>query len=372
MSPLVLSVLLCVVSAVCYAAGAIVQERVAATGPHGTYAPLAQPRWWGAVVLTGAGAGLHVAALAYGPLSLVQPLGALTIVFALPMGALVVRRRVAAAGWRGAILASAGLAGLMSLTGEARPGESLNTSERPVLAVGALVAAALLVLGARWVRRPVVRGVALAVAAGAVFGMASVFTKTVAEGWADGEALAVLAPSMAAVAVLAVSGLLLSQASYRGAGLAAPLATATVVNPAVAAAVGIAAMGERFRYGLPGELLALVAAAVAAVGVVMLTVEGSKHEPQEQEQEQERETDGPRGPRGPGGTRSTTPLPRPARELSPNPAAAAPAAAPEPSLERRSRLRLPRGERFGAFRGAADEDGTGRRLVTAGAKSTAK
>ncbi|MFE7122398.1 DMT family transporter, partial [Streptomyces sp. NPDC057654] len=247
MSPLVLSVLLCVVSAVCYAAGAIVQERVAATGPHGAYAPFGQPRWWGAVVLTGAGAALHVAALAYGPLSLVQPLGALTIVFALPMGALVVRRRVAAAGWHGALLASVGLAGLMSLTGEARPGESLDTAERPVLAVGVLVMAALLVLATRRMRRPVVRGVALAVAAGAVFGMASVFTKTVAEGWADGETLAVLAPSLAAVAVLAVSGLLLSQASYRGAGLAAPLATATVVNPAVAAAVGIVAMGERFR-----------------------------------------------------------------------------------------------------------------------------
>ncbi|MEU1567881.1 DMT family transporter, partial [Streptomyces mirabilis] len=84
MSALALSVLLSFVSAVAYAGGAIVQEQVALTSPDQTYAPLRRPGWWAAVALSGVGGVLHVVALAYGPLSLVQPLGALTIVFALP------------------------------------------------------------------------------------------------------------------------------------------------------------------------------------------------------------------------------------------------------------------------------------------------
>ncbi|WP_275404823.1 DMT family transporter, partial [Streptomyces sp. SID10815] len=101
MSALALSVLLSFVSAVAYAGGAIVQERVAVTSPGKRYAPLRRPAWWAAVALNGLGALLHVVALAYGPLSLVQPLGALTIVFALPMAALFVGRRAGAAAWRG-------------------------------------------------------------------------------------------------------------------------------------------------------------------------------------------------------------------------------------------------------------------------------
>lgn len=95
MSALALSVLLSLVSAVAYAGGAIVQEQVAVSHPDEQYAPLRRPGWWAAVALNGLGGLLHVVALAYGPLSLVQPLGALTIVFALPMAALFVGRRAA-------------------------------------------------------------------------------------------------------------------------------------------------------------------------------------------------------------------------------------------------------------------------------------
>ena len=110
MSSLALAVVLSLVSAVAYAAGAIMQEHVAASTSARPYAPLHHAAWWVAVALNGLGAVLHVVALAYGPLSLVQPLGALTIVFALPMAALFVRRRAGAAAWRGAIMATAGLA----------------------------------------------------------------------------------------------------------------------------------------------------------------------------------------------------------------------------------------------------------------------
>jgi hypothetical protein len=102
--------------------------------------------------------------------------------------------------------------------------------------------------------------------------MSSVFTKTVAVDWTGGVSAADV-PSLAVIGVLATAGMLLSQASYRGAGLAAPLATLTVVNPVVAAAVGITMFGETFRYGTTGTALALSCGVVAAGGLILLTTE---------------------------------------------------------------------------------------------------
>ncbi|MET9714252.1 DMT family transporter [Streptomyces rochei] len=272
MSALALSVLLSLVSAVAYAGGAIVQEQVAVSSPGAQYAPLRRPGWWAAVALNGLGGLLHVVALALGPLSLVQPLGALTIVFALPMAALFVGRRAGATAWRGALMATVGLAGLLALVG-ASDAQSLDTAQRIATAgVTGAVVVALMIAGRAAHRHPAVRSILLATASGIAFGMSSVFTKSVAVDWTGGVSAADL-PSMAVIGVLATAGMLLSQASYRGAGLAAPLATLTVVNPVVAAVVGITMFGETFRYGTTGTVLALGCGVVAAGGLILLTTE---------------------------------------------------------------------------------------------------
>ena len=81
---------LAVASTGCYAASAVLQEREAGRQDAGGAALLRglvrRPWWWLAVAATVAGAVLHVAALASGPLSLVQPFGVLTLVLALPPG----------------------------------------------------------------------------------------------------------------------------------------------------------------------------------------------------------------------------------------------------------------------------------------------
>ncbi|MEU0051866.1 DMT family transporter [Streptomyces sp. NPDC006309] len=272
MSALALSVLLSLVSAVAYAGGAIVQEQVAVSAPHETYLPLRRPGWWGALALNGLGGVLHVVALACGPLSLVQPLGALTIVFALPLAALCVGRRAGATAWRGALMATVGLAGLLSLVGTSGA-HSLTPAQRVAAALvtgGAVVA--LMCAGLAAHRHPAMRSVLLATASGIAFGMSSVFTKTVAVDRTQGFGPADLA-SLAAVCLFAAAGVLLSQAAYRGGGLTAPLATLTVVNPVLAAVVGVLMFGETFRHGGTGTVLALACAVVTAGGLVMLTTE---------------------------------------------------------------------------------------------------
>lgn len=279
MSALALSVLLSFVSAVAYAGGAIVQEQVAVSCPDESYLPLRRLGWWAGLALNGLGGVLHVVALAYGPLSLVQPLGALTIVFALPMAALFVGRKAGATAWRGAVMATVGLAGLLSVVGSS-DAHSLDAAQRVAVALvtgGAVVA--LMIAGRAAHRHPAVRSVLLATGAGTAFGMSSVFTKTVAVDWDNGISLGEL-PSLAVIGVFAAAGVLLSQAAYRGGGLAAPLATLTVVNPVLAAAVGILMFGETFSYGTTGTVLALGCGVVAGGGLILLTTERLEHTPQ--------------------------------------------------------------------------------------------
>ncbi|WP_440555472.1 DMT family transporter [Streptomyces sp. SCPE 10] len=278
MSALALSVLLSLVSALGYAGGAIVQERVAVASSGSTYLPLRRPGWWGALALNCLGGLLHVVALAFGPLSIVQPLGALTIVFALPLATLWVGRRAGATAWRGAVMTTVGLAGLLSLVGSSGD-HALDAAQR--MAAGAVTGGAVVALmcaGRATHRHPAVRSVLLATASGTAFGMSSVFTKSVAVGWDGG-----FGPGavflLVLIGVFSVAGVLLSQASYDGGGLAAPLATLTVVNPVLAAVVGILMFGETFRHGTTGTLLALGCGVLAAGGLIMLTTERMEQTP---------------------------------------------------------------------------------------------
>ncbi|MFD8016038.1 DMT family transporter, partial [Streptomyces sp. NPDC059762] len=279
----VLAVLLSLVSAAGYALAAVAQARLAAapsapSGRGALRALLARGQWWWAVGLNAAGALAHVAALHYGPLTLVQPLGALTLVAALPLGAYTARRRVTRTEWRGALWTLAGLVGLVAVTGPAEPGEALSLRESLVVAAAtALLIAALAGAGRRGgdVRG---NGLGHATASGVASGVASALTQTLTAALAVG--LPGGQPSWWQTALLAVlisafamGGLLLSQTAYRG-GLAAPLAVVNLSNPAAAAVIGVALLGETFRAGVWGWLVAAGAALVAARGVVLLTTGG--------------------------------------------------------------------------------------------------
>ncbi|MFE9116520.1 DMT family transporter [Streptomyces sp. NPDC007172] len=268
-----LAILLSLASAAGYALAAVGQSRLAARSGDGMGQLLTRPLWWWAVGLNAAGALLHVAALHYGPLTLVQPLGALTLVAALPLSAYYARRRVTRREWRGAAWTLAGLTGLIAVTGPASPGDALSLSEALAIAAAtALLLAFLVRAGAHSSRGT---GLGHATASGIASGVASALTQTVTASLSralPGGPLPWWGTSLVAVlvATFAVGGLLLSQAAYRG-GLAAPLAVVNIANPAAAAVIGVALLGESFHGGPLGWLTAAASAAVAARGVIMLT-----------------------------------------------------------------------------------------------------
>ncbi|MFE3125925.1 DMT family transporter [Streptomyces hydrogenans] len=282
----VIAVLLSLVSAAGYALAAVAQARLAAapstpSGRGALRALLARGQWWSAVGLNAAGALAHVAALHYGPLTLVQPLGALTLVAALPLAARTARRRVTRTESRGALWTLVGLVGLVAVTGPAAPGEALTLTEALVVAGATALLIAALAGGGRAGREGGgVRagGLGHATASGIASGVGSALTQTLTAAlalglpggrpsWWQTALLAVL------ISAFAMGGLLLSQTAYRG-GLAAPLAVVNLSNPAAAAVIGVALLGETVRAGAWGWPAAAAAALVAARGVVLLTTGG--------------------------------------------------------------------------------------------------
>ncbi|MFJ9627334.1 hypothetical protein ACIRU8_06475 [Streptomyces sp. NPDC101175] len=255
-------------SAVAYAAAAVAQERLAARNSDaGTLRLLATGAWWWTVVLNASAALLHVVALKYGPLTVVQPLGALTLVAAVPMGARVAGRRVSASEWRGTALTLLGLSALLVTASGPQPDQVLSVPQ--ALAVAGATCALIGVLA----RRGAKPGLRHASASGVASGVASALTQTVTVAATDrsGPLLSTQVVGVALlVAVFAAGGLLLSQTAYRG-GLGAPLAVVTLANPVAAAAIGLALLGERLQGGAAGVLLALAGAGLASWGVVLLT-----------------------------------------------------------------------------------------------------
>ncbi|MEU9959578.1 DMT family transporter [Streptomyces sp. NPDC050982] len=268
MSATLVAVVLSLFSAVAYAAAAVAQQRLAARTPDsGVLRLLGSAAWWWSVGLNASAALLHVAALKYGPLTLVQPLGALTLVAAVPLGARMAGRRVALVEWRGTALTLAGLAALLVTASGPAPDDVLSLPQ--ALAVAGTTAALIGVLAGRGTRP----GLRHATASGFASGVASALTQTVTVAATD-RSESLLSGQVIVVALLvaafAAGGLLLSQTAYKG-GLGAPLAVVTLANPIAAAVIGLSLLGERLQGGAAGLLLALAGAAVAAWGVVTLS-----------------------------------------------------------------------------------------------------
>src|SRR3954468_13701830 len=109
MVSLMWAVVLSMLSAASYAAAAVAQERLAEHNNRGL------SRWAIALLLTGGGVVLHVIALNFGTVAVVQALGTLTLLFALPISVWRYGTKVRWTDWIDALLTVAGLALILSL-----------------------------------------------------------------------------------------------------------------------------------------------------------------------------------------------------------------------------------------------------------------
>ncbi len=272
------SAVLAVFSVLAYAAGAVQQLRLARRQRSSTTA------WCWALGLNLTGAVLHVMALRYGPLSIVQPIGALTLVVALAASAGVFHHRIRVSQWWGTILTVAAVAGLAAVSRPAHHARQLtNNNTAVILGLGTVVTAVLLVIAAR-TRRPLLRSLSYSTIAGLSFAVGSALAQTLALkltqlGWERVVSVATIL-QVAAVMVAAGAGMVAVQASYRF-GMAAQLGTNTFVDAAGSYIIGVTLLGEQRLAGAVGTVMVVVAGFTAAAGLFLLA-RGSRPTPGQQ------------------------------------------------------------------------------------------
>ncbi|HEY2194846.1 MAG TPA: DMT family transporter [Actinomycetospora sp.] len=275
----VAAVLLALGSAFLYALAAALQRLAAARAAHeGThprdgrefFAALARmPVWWTGIGSMACGAAVHVVALGLGSVTLVQPVGVLALVLALPLDARLEHRTVRGAEWASAAVLVAGLAGLLSLAPHHAETRPAGSGGLVLTALAAAVVLAVVVLGGNrlgWRGRAVSR----AAGAGLCAGVTSGLVRPVLHGLNRGPLEPGVVVAGIAVVVLPVVGVLLLQTAYRDGGLDAGLATQTTIDPVVAGTIGIVVLDERFEGGVTGAGFAVLCAAVTVVGLVAL------------------------------------------------------------------------------------------------------
>lgn len=267
MTDLIITIALCVAVAIAYATAALIQARYA----HLTIPELVRlPQLWAALALNALGAALHVTSLAFGPLSLIQPLGVLTLVIAVPLAAATARRRTTRLELSGMANTVVGLAGLTLIITTAGATETLTSTE--LVALVTATVAVVVVLGLQG-RRPGASTLWEAVAGGMAYSVCSALCQTVVVTVGDDGPGALLRPvtvlAVIAIAVFAVVATVLTQRSYRE-GLGAPLAVTNLVNPATATTIGVLLLGEHLATTPVEVVLAVACALLSGFGVAQL------------------------------------------------------------------------------------------------------
>lgn len=227
--------------------------------PLRTLCGLLRSRLWTTGLLAGlVGWALHVGALAHAPLSLVQAFAVGGLAVALPVGALVLRERLARGELAAIALMLVALA-LLALGAHVVPAPRAV----PALALGACLGACALAAGALVLRRA---AGALGVAAGMLYGAGDVATKAATIAAArHGLAAALVSPWPLAVLLLSCGAFFCFQRGLQSGAAVPVVALMTAATNAVAILGGLLVLGDRL--GATPALAVVHALALAALAL---------------------------------------------------------------------------------------------------------
>jgi drug/metabolite transporter (DMT)-like permease len=229
-----------------------------------------RPLWLAGLALATAAYGLQAVALAYGPLTLVAPIVAADLLFALPLAARWSRRPLRPRDWAGCLLVAVGVAVFLAVAPS--PGEQAEVPPPAwILVFGIVVTITVLAVGlGRAASRRIKAGL-LAAAAGVVFGLTAAVTASFTRSLRhDGLASVPAHWQPWALITLGIAGIALSTGAYQASTLSASLPIIDTVEPVSGVAIGAFLFDERLAGSLTGLLLQLAAAGVAVAGIAML------------------------------------------------------------------------------------------------------
>jgi drug/metabolite transporter (DMT)-like permease len=273
----VISTVLTVLTAACLLGlGFVAQQHAAYAEPLGEMLRLRlllhlirKPLWLAGVAVMIGGQVLGAMALRHADLSLVEPLLATNLIFALEGAAMLYRERIGVTEWLGAVLVSGGVA-VFLVFGEPHGGEVPGPGSPVWIAVLALVAMAAVLVYTALKAGLQTKAMLLAAAAGTLYGLQDVLTRglllTFARG--PGALLATWQPYM--LVVVALSGILLNQSAFDAAPLRISLPATTATEPVTGIILGIVIFGEHLR-AAPGAVAGEVIGLTALVaGIIVL------------------------------------------------------------------------------------------------------
>lgn len=276
MGPTEIAALLALSSALCVAIGDVLQQRAAhcitdrAVGSVELFANLLRSlRWWWGALLLVASIALQAAALAGGSVLLVQALLMFSVLFALPVNARLSRRGVTVGEWGWAALLTAGVS-VVVVVGNPRAGHagaSLGTWAVVAVVLGTLLAGCV---AAGRIRGGAVAAVLFAFVSGALWGVFAVLTKEVVARLGGGMGAVLRTPELYACILVALGGVVWSQAAFRAGPLTASMPTLQMSQPVVAAVLGVVVLGETLNTGRGGAIALTVAAVGMAAAITKL------------------------------------------------------------------------------------------------------
>jgi drug/metabolite transporter (DMT)-like permease len=272
-----LPVSLAFVASLLFALGTVLQQRVAMRASdseaHSVWVLLRlarSPVWMAGIVLTWIGFGFHAAALSNGQLVLVQPVLAMTVVFALPIGARLSAQRIGRRDVGAALLATAGLA-VFLVIGDPAAGIEEPSGGAWLAWGGAMLAigAALTATGLH--RHPAAKAALVGTAAGVLFGLHGAITKAMTDQL-HGD-LGALLGSWAVWGVLIVGAvsMSISQIALHAGDLPPAIATESIFSPVIAVVLGLGLFEETVHSTVAGFVAAMLALAAMLAGVAMLS-----------------------------------------------------------------------------------------------------
>ncbi|MFF2851780.1 DMT family transporter [Streptomyces sp. NPDC058001] len=275
MSVLVLTLAVC--AACCLGFGFVLQQNVAQQAPLSDFLSprllldlVKVPRWLGGIGLMVCGMVLGALALGHGQVSLVEPLLATNLLFALALSRHQTKQPLGRQGWAGLVLLAGGVTAFI-VAGQPHGGAAVSDPLRHWLIIGIMLGLALLLTTFAKRSRLSAGPVLLALAAGLLYGVQDALTRVSGQRFSEG-GLASLIVSWQpyGVLVLGVTGLVLVQSAFETAPLRMSLPALTAAQPLAGIVCGVGFLGDQLR--MDAGALAWQATGLAAIvaGIVLL------------------------------------------------------------------------------------------------------
>ncbi len=232
-----------------------------------------EPQWLIGIASMILGQVLGAFALGRGDVSLVEPLLATNLLFALGFARVLTRQRLGASGWSGVILLSLGVTAFI-VAGQPRAGNQVPLDAGSWVVLAAVVGVAVLLVGVAKRVEVGAQAALLAAAAGVLFGLQDALTRlSLLRLNAGGFATLLVGWQPYVVVAIGLIGQVLVQSAFEAAPLRMSLPALTAAEPLAGIACGVGFLGDRLRL-TDG---AIVWQALGLVGIVAGVVLLGRH-----------------------------------------------------------------------------------------------